>query len=141
MNGPFQFGDASRGLMQGHSANEKSGFAEHPALLRACRSGFPPVLFHKAALHESDDASLAADIRKEIGSSHRTCARHFGDARHCNFRAVFAYHPRTHDNLGPSFHSPAKRRLFARHLLSKHSAKRRQQQPERHYNYRSRSEQ
>ena len=58
-------------LMQGHSANEKSGFAEHPALLRACRSGFPPVLFHKAALHESDDASLAADIRKEIGSSHR----------------------------------------------------------------------
>ena len=59
------------GLMQGHSANEKSGFAEHPALLRACRSGFPPVLFHKAALHESDDASLAADIRKEIGSSHR----------------------------------------------------------------------
>ncbi|MFM9959991.1 MAG: BREX-2 system phosphatase PglZ [Planctomycetaceae bacterium] len=58
-------------LMQGHSANEKSGFAEHPALLRACRSGFPPVLFHKAALHESDDASLAADIRREIGSSHR----------------------------------------------------------------------
>ena len=58
-------------LMQGHSANEKSGFAEHPALLRACRSGFPPVLFHKAALQESDDASLATDIRKEIGSSHR----------------------------------------------------------------------
>ncbi len=58
-------------LMQGHSANEKSGFAEHPALLRACRSGFPPVLFHKAALQEFDDASLAADIRKEIGSSHR----------------------------------------------------------------------
>lgn len=58
-------------LMQGNSAIEKSGFAEHPALLRACRSGSPPVLFHKAALHESDDASLAADIRKEIGSSHR----------------------------------------------------------------------
>jgi hypothetical protein len=58
-------------LMQGHSANEKSGFSEHPALLRTCRSGFPPVLFHKAALHESDDASLAADIRKEIGSTHR----------------------------------------------------------------------
>jgi hypothetical protein len=58
-------------LMQGNSATEKSGFAEHPALLRACRSGFPPVLFHKAALQESDDASLAADIRREIGSSHR----------------------------------------------------------------------
>ena len=58
-------------LMQGNSATEKSGFAGHPALLRACRNGFPPVLFHKAALHEADDASLAADIRKEIGSSHR----------------------------------------------------------------------
>ena len=58
-------------LMQGNSATEKSGFSEHPALLRTCRSGFPPVLFHKAALHESDDASLAADIRKEIGSSYR----------------------------------------------------------------------
>jgi PglZ domain-containing protein len=58
-------------LMQGNSATEQTGFAEHPALLRACRSGFPPLLFHKAALHETDDASLAADIRKEIGSSHR----------------------------------------------------------------------
>ncbi len=58
-------------LMQGNSAIEKVGFAEHPALLRTCRSGFPPVLFHKAALHESDDASLAADIRREISSSHR----------------------------------------------------------------------
>lgn len=58
-------------LMQGNSATEKSGFAEHPALLRTCRSGSPPILFHKASLHESDDASLAADIRKEIGSSHR----------------------------------------------------------------------
>lgn len=58
-------------LMQGNSAIEKVGFAEHSALLRTSRSGFPPVLFHKAALHESDDASLAADIRREISSSHR----------------------------------------------------------------------
>ena len=58
-------------LMQGNSAIEKTGFAEHPALLHTCRSGYPPVLFHKAALHESDDASLAADIRREISSSHR----------------------------------------------------------------------
>ena len=58
-------------LMQGNSATEKSGFGNTPALLRACRSGFPPVLFHKAALQESDDASLAADIRREISSSHR----------------------------------------------------------------------
>ena len=58
-------------LSQGHAPNEKIGFAEHPALLKVCRSGFPPVLFHKASLQETDDASLAADIRKEIGSSHR----------------------------------------------------------------------
>jgi hypothetical protein len=58
-------------LMQGNSSTERTGFSEHPALLEACRSGYPPVLFHKAALQESDDASLAADIRKEIGSSHR----------------------------------------------------------------------
>lgn len=58
-------------LMQGHAPEEKTGFASHPALLRTCRSGSPPVLFHKAALHESDDASLAADIRKEIGSPRR----------------------------------------------------------------------
>lgn len=58
-------------LSQGHSANEKAGFAEHPALLKTCRSGFPPILFHKASLQETDDSSLAADIRKEIGSAHR----------------------------------------------------------------------
>jgi hypothetical protein len=58
-------------LTQGNSAIEKSGFSQHPALLSTCRSGFPPVLFHKAALQELDDASLAADIRNEIGSVHR----------------------------------------------------------------------
>lgn len=58
-------------LSQGHAPNEKVGFAEHPALLKTCRSGFPPVLFHKASLQETDDSSLAADIRKEIGSAHR----------------------------------------------------------------------
>ena len=58
-------------LAQGHAPNEKAGFAEHPALLKTCRSGFPPVLFHKASLQETDDSSLASDIRKEIGSAHR----------------------------------------------------------------------
>jgi len=58
-------------LAQGHAPNEKVGFSEHPALLKTCRSGFPPVLFHKASLQETDDSSLAADIRKEIGSAHR----------------------------------------------------------------------
>jgi len=58
-------------LSQGSSPNEKSGFAGHPALGSACRSTHPPILFHKASLQESEDASLAADIRKEIGSAHR----------------------------------------------------------------------
>ncbi|PAY16343.1 hypothetical protein CKO51_27200 [Rhodopirellula sp. SM50] len=58
-------------LAQGGSANEKTGFAEHSGLVAASRSTHPPVLFHKASLQESEDASLAADIRKEIGSSHR----------------------------------------------------------------------
>ena len=58
-------------LLQGNQDTERSGFAEHPALLQHCRTGSPPVLFHKAALRETDDASLAAEIRKEIGSTHR----------------------------------------------------------------------
>ncbi len=29
-------------LAQGHAPNEKVGFAEHPALLKTCRTGFPP---------------------------------------------------------------------------------------------------
>lgn len=58
-------------LTLGASANEKVGFAEHPALVSASRITHPPILFHKASLQESEDASLAADIRKEIGSSHR----------------------------------------------------------------------
>ena len=58
-------------LTQGNSATEKTAFAEHPALLRASRSGFAPVLFHKATLQELEDGGLAAEIRKEIGSAHR----------------------------------------------------------------------
>lgn len=58
-------------LAQGALVNEKVGFAEHPGLVAASRSTHPPVLFHKASLQESEDASLAANIRKEIGSTHR----------------------------------------------------------------------
>ena len=58
-------------LRQGASADEKIGFAEHPALLARSRSGFPPLLFHKAGLQESEDAVLAADVRREIASTHR----------------------------------------------------------------------
>lgn len=58
-------------LRQGAAADERIGFAEHPELLAQCRNGSPPVLFHKASLTEFDDSSLAADVRKEIASSHR----------------------------------------------------------------------
>ncbi|MCE9553884.1 MAG: BREX-2 system phosphatase PglZ [Planctomycetes bacterium] len=58
-------------LRRGSSSDEKIGFAEHPTLLEQCRNGYPPVLFHKASLTEFDDASLAAEVRHEIGSTHR----------------------------------------------------------------------
>ena len=58
-------------LMQGGQPEEKNGFASHPALLPNCRNGYPPVLFHKAAYQETDDAVLSAEIRKEIASTYR----------------------------------------------------------------------
>jgi len=58
-------------LCQGTQDDEKVGFAEHAALLERCRSGSPPVLFHKAGLQELDDSVLAAEVRKEIASTHR----------------------------------------------------------------------
>lgn len=60
------------GRLQAGAANEeRAGFAEHPALLARCRSGSPPLLFHRATLQETEDAVLAADVRHEIGSAHR----------------------------------------------------------------------
>lgn len=58
-------------LQQGHAANEVAGFAEHAALLSQCRSGSPPILFHKAGLQEADDTSLAKEVRTAIQSTHR----------------------------------------------------------------------
>lgn len=58
-------------LCQGTQDNEKAGFAEHSSLVARSRSGSPPVLFHKALLQESNDAGLAAEVRKEIASTHR----------------------------------------------------------------------
>ena len=58
-------------LRQGNAAVERHGFAEHAGLRAHCRSSLPPVLFHKPSLQEADDASLAADVRQEISSSHR----------------------------------------------------------------------
>lgn len=58
-------------LQSGGANEERAGFAENPSLVACCRSGFPPVLFHKPSLQESDDAVLSADVRKEIGNAHR----------------------------------------------------------------------
>jgi hypothetical protein len=52
----------------GHAVEEAAGFAAHPRLRPHCRSGHPPVLFHKTALREAADASLAADVREAIAS-------------------------------------------------------------------------
>jgi len=58
-------------LRQGHASDEAKGFETHAALLEHCRSGSPPVLFHKASLQEEDDAVLANEVRNAISSSHR----------------------------------------------------------------------
>ena len=52
----------------GTADNEAAGFAAHPGLRPHCRSGHPPVLFHKIALQEAADASLAANVREAIAS-------------------------------------------------------------------------
>lgn len=58
-------------LRQGQANDEKVGFAEHPGLVRACRNGLPPVLFHKDALQGGDDTILAAGVIQEIESPRR----------------------------------------------------------------------
>jgi hypothetical protein len=58
-------------LRRGTAADERVGFASHPALLAHCRSNFPPILFHKPSLQEEGDAVLASEVRQEIASSHR----------------------------------------------------------------------
>jgi len=58
-------------LCQGGANDEQRGFAEHPGMLAHCRKGSPPVLFSKPSLHKWDDASLAANVRKQIASPQR----------------------------------------------------------------------
>jgi hypothetical protein len=52
----------------GHADDEAAGFAAHPGLRPHCRSGHPPVLFHKIDLQEAADSSLAANVRETIAS-------------------------------------------------------------------------
>jgi hypothetical protein len=55
-------------LCTGMADAEAVGFSGHAALRSHCRSGFPPVLFHKIALQEAADAGLAVDVREAIAS-------------------------------------------------------------------------
>jgi hypothetical protein len=54
-------------LVAGAAAQEKSGFATHPALVGASRAGTRPVLFHKGDL--SDAEGLSSTVRDAIAST------------------------------------------------------------------------
>jgi hypothetical protein len=56
-------------LRRGNLTNEKKGFALHRELLARCRSGSPPVLFHKSSLQEGDSAVLGDEVLKAISLS------------------------------------------------------------------------
>lgn len=58
-------------LRQGTALDERAGFAEHPALVAHCKAGYPPILFHKASLQESQDTVLAGEVRDAITSPQR----------------------------------------------------------------------
>lgn len=51
----------------GASAQEKSGFAIHPALLSVSRQNAPPLVFHKAEL--TDGGSLSARLREAVSDT------------------------------------------------------------------------
>lgn len=54
-------------LLVGTQAQEKPGFATHPALLSHSRPELPPKLFHKGDL--ADAGNLAAEVRASISNS------------------------------------------------------------------------
>ena len=56
-------------LTLGAAAQERSGFASHPALLAHSRAGAPPRLFHKGDL--SDATNLAPEVRTAIADPHQ----------------------------------------------------------------------
>jgi hypothetical protein len=56
-------------LTLGIAAQEKSGFAAHPALLGPSRVGAAPRLFHKGEL--ADATNLAPEVRSALANSHQ----------------------------------------------------------------------
>lgn len=61
-------------LASGGSSDEKRAFEAHPALLRASKAQYPPVLFHKGELSQTGGRSLAESVRDEIASPERQVA-------------------------------------------------------------------
>lgn len=55
----------------GAAPDEVTGFSAHPGLREHCRTGQPPVLFHKISLQEATDHSLASNVREAIASPHK----------------------------------------------------------------------
>lgn len=56
-------------LTLGAAAQERAGFASHPALLAHSRAGAPPRLFHKGDL--ADATNLAFEVRAAIADPHQ----------------------------------------------------------------------
>jgi hypothetical protein len=56
-------------LTLGAAAQERAGFAAHPALLAHSRAGAPPRLFHKGDL--ADETNLASEVRAAIADPHQ----------------------------------------------------------------------
>jgi hypothetical protein len=53
-------------LKNGNSAVELAGFAQHPDLLSACKSGRPPLLFHKADIRGVREDGLLPEMQTAI---------------------------------------------------------------------------
>ena len=58
-------------LTSGAAADEKRAFEAHPSLVRASKTQFPPVLFHKGELSQPGGRALAEPVRSEIASPDR----------------------------------------------------------------------
>ena len=56
-------------LTLGAAAQERSGFASHPALVAQSRTGMPPRMFHKGDL--ADAMNLAPEVRAAIADPHQ----------------------------------------------------------------------
>jgi hypothetical protein len=58
-------------LTSGDASDEKRAFEAHPSLVRASKTQFPPVLFHKGELSQPGGRTLAEAVRSEIASPDR----------------------------------------------------------------------